>query len=40
MDFSNISPDLSDIMTTTGDDDIPNLVDIAESGYQDAAWFV
>ena len=34
MDFSNISSDLPDIMMTTSDNDIPNLVDVS-----DAIWF-
>ena len=34
MDFSDISSDLSDIMTTTSDNDIPNLVHVL-----DAVWF-
>ena len=34
MDFSDISSDLPDIMMTTSDNDIPNLVDVL-----DAVWF-
>ena len=34
VDFSDISSDLPDIMTTTSDNDIPNLVDVS-----DAVWF-
>ena len=30
MDFSDISSDLPDIMTTASDDDIPDLMDISE----------
>ena len=35
MDFSDISSDLPDIMTTTSDDDIPNLEDILDSAHLD-----
>ena len=34
MDFSDISSDLPDIMTTTSDTDIPDLDDV-----MDAVWF-
>ena len=33
MDFRDISPDLPDIMMTTRDDDIPDLVDISDSDH-------
>ena len=41
MDFSDITSDLPDIMTTTCDDDIPHLVDISEclDNIQHKAWF-
>ena len=43
MDFSDISSDLPDIMTTTSDDDIPDLEDILDSAHLDniqhGVWF-
>ena len=41
MHFSDISSDLHDIMMTTSDDDIPDLVDISEclDNIQHKAWF-
>ena len=41
MDFSDISSESPDIMMTTSDDDIPDLVDISECLYnmQHEAWF-
>ena len=41
MDFSDISSDLPDIMMTTSDDDIPNLVYISEhlDNIQHDIWF-
>ena len=43
MNFSSISPDLPDIMMTTGDDDIPDIEDISDSAHldniQDSVWF-
>ena len=35
MDFNDISSDLPDIMMTTSDDDIPDLVDILDSEHLD-----
>ena len=39
MDFSDISSDLQDIMTTMSDYDIPDLVDVSDSEHLDAVWF-
>ena len=43
MDFSDISSDLPDVMMTTSDDDIPDLVDISDSkcldNIQHGVWF-
>ena len=41
MDFSDISSDFPDIMTTAGDDDILELKDIFEclNNMQHKAWF-
>ena len=42
MDFSDISSDFPDIMTTTSDNDIPDLVDISEclDNMQHDTWFI
>ena len=43
MDLSDISSDLSDTMTTTSNDDIPNLEGISDPEYlynmQHRVWF-
>ena len=43
MDLSDISSDLPDIMMTTSDDGIPDLVDILDSAHMDDiqhdTWF-